>query len=719
MATPPTPAPGWPASIITLDPGTPNAQQLEHVSQGACQGPGCPQTPPPAACTDPDNCSLTAAYTYPVADATPGTHTLQVVSTDNLGHVSAPQTVTFVVDTIAPHLALSGPLSNADQQTITQNADLTADASADTGEGPGIQKIEVSVDGTVVGSTQQGLGQCQGTACDLSLDWTFDLSASYATDGPHSIDIVTTSFGGLTADEHELITVSHLASLPPQGLDIAASQPNLGDQPNQRIDGAGQGDRAGQSVTPIGDINGDGLDDYLIGAPKAGLDTTGKALAGAAYVVYGNSAGLPANLAAMTPEQGFRIDGQLPGDYAGVAVAALGDVNGDGTPDFAVGAPGTDGTLPAVKGGKVYVIFGSKCSTATAPDGSCQSATTNANLDLGNLGARGYVINGPALPAVQQNPLSPPAHFGAVIATHRSGSSSTSADVNNDGRDDIVIGSPDEAPNNLADAGSAYVVYGKADSSAQSIDGGAYGGYRIDGSSAGAALGSSVSIVGDTGGEEHADVAVGAPGDNSSNPATAATRTNAGTVYIVRGAAMPSAVSSGALLSATQSTGYAIYGASGDAIGRSVADIGDANGDGLADIGIGVAIPTSSTATSRPTTRARPTLRTSPIPTPPTATPSPRPPAQRASRPRSLASVISTTTPSLTSLSATRPPRPTDARPTARSTPSSARLAWTRRPGSISTSSAASRAPPSTESKARRPGPRSPQSTPPPTATPA
>ncbi len=304
-------------------------------------------------------------------------------------------------------------------------------------------------------------------------------------------------------------------------------------------------------------------------------------------MVYGNSAGLPANLAAMTPEQGFRIDGQLPGDYAGVAVAALGDVNGDGTPDFAVGAPGTDGTLPAVKGGKVYVIFGSKCSTATAPDGSCQSATTNANLDLGNLGTRGYVINGPALPAVQQNPLSPPAHFGAVIATHRSGSSSTSADVNNDGRDDIVIGSPDEAPSNLADAGSAYVVYGKADSSAQSIDGGGYGGYRIDGSSAGAALGSSVSIVGDTGGEEHADVAVGAPGDNSANPATAATRTNAGTVYIVRGAAMPSAVSSGALLGATQSTGYAIYGASGDAIGRSVADIGDANGDGLADIGIG------------------------------------------------------------------------------------------------------------------------------------
>ncbi len=132
--------------------------------------------------------------------------------------------------------------------------------------------------------------------------------------------------------------------------------------------------------------------------------------------------------------------------------------------------------------------------------------------------------------------MSPPAHFGAVIATHRSGSSSTSADVNNDGRDDIVIGSPDEAPSNLADAGSAYVVYGKADSSAQSIDGGAYGGYRIDGSSAGAALGSSVSIVGDTGGEEHADVAVGAPSDNSANPATAATRTHAGTVYIVRGA---------------------------------------------------------------------------------------------------------------------------------------------------------------------------------------
>lgn len=578
------------ASIdITLDPGTPSSQQLEHVTQGACSGPGCPPSPPPA-CTAPDNCSLTAAYTYSVADATPGTHTLQVVSTDNLGHASAPQNTTFVVDTQNPNVGASGALWNADGQTITQNTDMAVDGWAAAGEGPGVQKIEISVDGNVVASISQSIGQCQTSDCSLTLPFTFDLSASYATDGDHNVDIVATSFGGLTASEHETVNVQHIASLPSQAMDLAGLQDNLGGQPNQRIDGAAAGDQAGRSVTDIGDINGDGLDDYLIGAPHAGLDTTGKALAGAAYVVYGNPSGIPQNLGQLTPQQGFRIDGQLPGDYAGTAVAAIGDVNGDGVPDFAVGAPASDGSLPALRAGKVYVIFGSKCSTAVTPDPACQASSTNANLDLGNVGTRGFVINGPGLPALQQNPLSPPAHFGAVIANHQSGASSTSADVNNDGLDDIVIGSPDEAPNNNPDAGSAYVVYGKADSAPESIDNGTYNGFRVDGSSAGAQLGASVSLAGETSGENQADVAVGAPGDNVPNPATGAPRSNAGTVYVVRGAsapASPGVIASSSLVDPAQSVGYAVYGANGDAIGNSVADIGDVNSDGLADIGIG------------------------------------------------------------------------------------------------------------------------------------
>jgi len=517
-----------------------------------------------------------------VADATPGTHTLQVVSTDNLGHASAPQNTTFVVDTIGPHLGISGALWDHDGQTVSQNLDLSAEAWADSGEGPGIQKIEFSVDGTIVASASQALGQCQSADCSLQLPFTFDLAQSYAGEGSHSIDIVATSFGGLTIDQHETINVTHLLSLASQNLDLTAPQDNLNGQPNLQITGGGT-DHAGQSVTDIGDVNGDGLDDSLIGAPSAGLDTTGKPLAGAAYVVYGNASNAPVNLAALTPQQGFRIDGQLPGDYAGISVAALGDVNGDGTPDFAIGAPGTDGTLPALKPGKVYVIFGSKCSTATAPDPSCQSSTANANVDLGNRGTRGYEIDGP----LTVPPLGGTAgHFGSVIASRPVGSYSTLGDVNGDGLDDVVIGSPDES-NNGSGSGSAYVVYGKADSTPVNVANPGYGGYRIDGSGANAALGSSVAIVGNNAGEDHADVAVGAPGDNTPNPATGATRSNAGTVYVVRGAAMPTAVNSANLLNPSQSTGYAVYGTNGDQLGSSIANLGDQNLDNLDDIGLG------------------------------------------------------------------------------------------------------------------------------------
>ncbi len=485
-------------------------------------------------------------------------------------------------DTIGPHLGISGALWDHDGQTVSQNLDLSAEAWADAGEGPGIQKIELSIDGSIVATANQTLGQCQSPDCSLGLPFTFDLAQSYASEGSHSIDIVATSFGGLTIDQHETINVTHLLSLASQSLDLTAAQDNLNGQPNLQITGGGT-DHAGHSVTDIGDINGDGLDDYLIGAPSAGADTTGKPLAGAAYVVYGKANTAPVNLASLAPQQGFRIDGQLRGDYAGISVAALGDVNGDGIPDFAVGAPGTDGTLPALRPGKVYVAFGSKCSTPTAPDPGCQGSTTNANLDLGNLGARGYEIDGPLAVPPRGGTAG---HFGSVIASRPVGSYSTLGDVNGDGLDDVVIGSPDES-NNGSGSGSAYVVYGKPDSTPVNVANPGFGGYRIDGSAPNAALGSSVAVVGNNAGEDHADVAVGAPGDNSPNPATGATRTNAGTVYVVRGAAMPAAVSSANLLNPSQSTGYAVYGASGDKLGASIANLGDQNLDNLDDIGLG------------------------------------------------------------------------------------------------------------------------------------
>lgn len=123
-----------------------------------------------------------------------------------------------------------------------------------------------------------------------------------------------------------------------------------------RIDGVSGLDRAGFAVHGAGDVNGDGIDDILIGAVNA--DPNGYA-SGAGYVVFGRSTGFTSTLqlAALDGSSGFAIQGQSANDNAGSSVGAAGDVNGDGIDDIIVGAPGSDAN--GYGSGASYVIFGS------------------------------------------------------------------------------------------------------------------------------------------------------------------------------------------------------------------------------------------------------------------------------------------------------------------------------------------------------------------------
>ena len=115
--------------------------------------------------------------------------------------------------------------------------------------------------------------------------------------------------------------------------------------------GEGIGDMSGHSVAVVGDVNGDGFDDLLIGAYKNGESATG---AGQTYLIFGSRTGWDSDINLSDANASFLGEGA--NDFSGWSVAGAGDVNGDGYDDILIGAMwNSEGDSQA---GQTYLILG-------------------------------------------------------------------------------------------------------------------------------------------------------------------------------------------------------------------------------------------------------------------------------------------------------------------------------------------------------------------------
>jgi hypothetical protein len=335
-------------------------------------------------------------------------------------------------------------------------------------------------------------------------------------------------------------------SKPSQTPTISIDLASLATFQGIKVYGAAMYDWSSYSVSPAGDVNGDGFADIIIGAYQADLSSRGFDT-GTSYVIYGSSTPVNIDLLSLSSAQGFAIYGAAVYDYSGFSVSTAGDINGDGFDDVIIGAYGVDPSS-RTDAGTSYVIYGS---------------STPVNIDLLSLSsAQGFAI------------------YGAASGDKSGYSVSHAGDVNGDFFSDIIIGAYQADPSSRSNAGASYVIYGS--SAPTNIDLSSLSstqGFAVYGAAAYDNSGFSVSSAGDINNDDFDDIIIGA---QSADPSS---RSGAGISYVIYGSSTPTNID---LLSLSSAQGFAIYGAAaGDNSGFSVSSAGDINNDGFDDIIIG------------------------------------------------------------------------------------------------------------------------------------
>jgi hypothetical protein len=404
-------------------------------------------------------------------------------------------------------VAWIGDIDADGHEDLLVGAPYADDGGAETGSaylfyGPIFGTVDLSsADATLVGEVgYAAAGQAVAAAGDVNGDGRLDYMIGANGDGGGVAYLLTTPVFGTV----ELADVGTVI-------------------PGARIEGERGGDAAGASLLPAGDIDGDGYDDILVGAPSrdagAGSPTTG-----AAYVLAGPLSGDIA--------LGCTIAGTCEGArilFTGSAMAAVGDVDGDGYGDLLLGTPGfdLDGGYDSI--GVVRLMDGPFSGEVTMSGATAQAQffgdDSEADDGAGNVvgsgdfdsdGATDFAIAAPGRGSGEiEIFLGPVAgDYGmsdadiTLVGEPGEGFSGTFAvgDANGDGDDDLLVG----VHNIDIDHGAAYLFLGPfavGTISASSAD------LRIEGE-ADTFFGSAVAL-GDGDGDGTDDLFIGIVGDST------------------------------------------------------------------------------------------------------------------------------------------------------------------------------------------------------------